>query len=71
VLTSADLQTGNLLIEIPDVEKRVIKMKPKDDKASDNSSYTAVASQPLQFQGNETIRVKITDFGVGMFIIAQ
>jgi hypothetical protein len=61
------LQTGNLLIEIPDVEKRVTTMKPTDDYSSPDK-YTAVPSQPLRFLGNKNLRIKITDFGVGRFI---
>ena len=58
------------MTEIPNIEKRVTTMKPVGDESSADmgeSSYTAVASQPLQFLGNENIRVKITDFGVGTF----
>jgi hypothetical protein len=62
-----DLQTGNLLIEIPDTGQRISEPPFTDYQLSEETSnkFTEI-SRPIQSFGHENLKVKLIDFGVGM-----
>jgi hypothetical protein len=62
-----DLQTRNLLIQIPDIGQRISELCFSDYQLSEEiiKNFTEI-SRPIQSFGNENFKVKLIDFGVGM-----
>lgn len=62
-----DLQSGNLLVEIDDVDGR-IDHNPQDAIAAGcRHICSSIPSKPIELENDEPLRVRIADFGVGSF----